>query len=394
MRRHPRKLFLISFSILFLELASIRWLNASVEVLAYFINFILISCFFGLGLGCLLARRRISLIRFFPAAILALVLGVLLLQKYGIHVSYAEDYIFADRGIQDESGALWVSLAALSGFFINVLLFVILGQELGRQLAAVPHPLVAYAYDIAGSLAGVLLYGLLAFFRTPPVVWYGVGCLVLMVFVTDRWWRLVPSGIIVAVALVLVATADPGSRWSPYYKVETEPILNRQGVPVGSQIQVDNFRIQDALEFGPALEASAHRAWVPYYEIPYHLIRPGSVLILGAGAGNESVMALRHGATEIVAVEIDPVIADLGKDLHPHRPYYDDRVTVIVDDARSFISGTSRTYDLVLLSALDSHKQIAGMSSLRLESFVYTVEAFARMKAWRASSTPWRPSPG
>ena len=44
----PKRLLLISFVILFLEMASIRWLNASVNVLAYFNNFILISCFFGL----------------------------------------------------------------------------------------------------------------------------------------------------------------------------------------------------------------------------------------------------------------------------------------------------------------------------------------------------------
>ena len=53
---------------------------------------------------------------------------------------------------------------------------------------------------------------------------------------------------------------------------------------------------------------------------------------------------------------------------------------VFVDDARSFISNTGEKYDLIVMSALDSHKQIAGMTSLRLESFIYTVGAFRRIK--------------
>jgi hypothetical protein len=55
-------------------------------------------------------------------------------------------------------------------------------------------------------------------------------------------------------------------------------------------------------------------------------------------------------------------------------------VKVFVDDARSYISSTKEKYDLIIMSALDSHKQIAGMASLRLESFIYTVDAFERIK--------------
>jgi len=68
------RLFWISFLVLFVEMACIRWLNASVTILAYFNNLILISCFFGLGVGCLLARRKVSLIQWYPFAFLALVI--------------------------------------------------------------------------------------------------------------------------------------------------------------------------------------------------------------------------------------------------------------------------------------------------------------------------------
>ena len=88
------RLFWISFLVLFLEMASIRWLNASVTILAYFNNLILISCFFGLGVGCLLASRKVALINWYPFAFLLLVLIVILLNKHGIEISYKEDVIF------------------------------------------------------------------------------------------------------------------------------------------------------------------------------------------------------------------------------------------------------------------------------------------------------------
>jgi len=141
----PRKLVLISFSILFLELASIRWLNASVPVLSFFNNLILISCFFGLGVGCLLARRRVSLVCWYPAALLLMVLAVLLLDRWKIPVSYEGDVLFV---VQDSPTyeVVNVSLAALAGFLVNMVLFVFLGQELGRRL--INQELLAYSLSL------------------------------------------------------------------------------------------------------------------------------------------------------------------------------------------------------------------------------------------------------
>jgi spermidine synthase len=56
---------------------------------------------------------------------------------------------------------------------------------------------------------------------------------------------------------------------------------------------------------------------------------------LGAGSSNEAVMALLQKVPEISAVEIDPAIADLGRELHPQRPYRHPHVNVFVEDARS-----------------------------------------------------------
>ena len=54
------ELFLISFMILFFELAWIRWLGSTVIFLTFFTNIVLIACFLGVSVGCLAASQRRS----------------------------------------------------------------------------------------------------------------------------------------------------------------------------------------------------------------------------------------------------------------------------------------------------------------------------------------------
>src|SRR3954452_20547648 len=67
MRDRPAfDLFLISWLVLFLELACIRWFPSHVLFLTFFVNLVLLACFVGMSVGCLVARRQTNLIRFTP----------------------------------------------------------------------------------------------------------------------------------------------------------------------------------------------------------------------------------------------------------------------------------------------------------------------------------------
>ncbi len=55
-------LFLISFLILFFELAFIRWFGSNVIYLTFFTNLVLMACFLGMSVGLLSAGRRRDLI--------------------------------------------------------------------------------------------------------------------------------------------------------------------------------------------------------------------------------------------------------------------------------------------------------------------------------------------
>jgi len=61
-RRAAVDLFLISFLILFLELAAIRWFGSMVVFLTFFTNIVLLASFLGMSVGCLAASRRENLV--------------------------------------------------------------------------------------------------------------------------------------------------------------------------------------------------------------------------------------------------------------------------------------------------------------------------------------------
>jgi hypothetical protein len=127
----------------------------------------------------------------------------------------------------------------------------------------------------------------------------------------------------------------------------------------------------------------------PFYRSPYELFGAGQfqrVLIIGAGSGSDTAIGLKYGQVgHIDAVEIDPVIARLGREKHPEQPFSDPRVAVHVDDGRSFLRKTTDKFDLIIFALPDSLTLTSQFSSLRLESFLFTEESF---KEARARLTP------
>ena len=104
------------------------------------------------------------------------------------------------------------------------------------------------------------------------------------------------------------------------------------------------------------------------------------MLIIGAGSGNDVSRALQWGAGHVDAVEIDPVIQRLGQRDHPDHPYQDDRVSVHLDDGRNFLRTSERQYDLIVYALVDSLVLHSGYSNIRLESYLFTQEAFADVR--------------
>ena len=120
-----------------------------------------------------------------------------------------------------------------------------------------------------------------------------------------------------------------------------------------------------------------------FYEQVYRWF-PGrtypNVLIVGAGSGSDAAIALAHGAGHVDAVEIDPKIQQIGAQSHPNQPYSDPRVTPYINDGRAFLRNSTSKYDLVIFALPDSLTLVSQQSSLRLESFLFTEQAFASVR--------------
>ncbi|MEU6740038.1 spermidine synthase [Streptosporangium sandarakinum] len=361
------RLVVASAFMLFLELALIRWTGSNIVHLSYFTNFVLLGSFLGIGLGFLRVGRTTR-----PPYYSAIALAVLVLVILRFPVT-------VDR---DTEGVLYWTSLSTSGpppWLILPLIFaaaavVLMGpaELVGRCFPELDR-LEAYRYDLVGSLTGIALFTALSFLGAPPVAW---GAIAAAAYVALLWPRglggrvavLVPS--LVVVGALAVETLTAGALWSPYYKV-TYDRFRWQGVPV-MDIQVNGIPHQQAI---PARE---RLSWERQYALPYERSaarRLDDVLIVGAGSGTDVAIALAKGAKHVDAVEIDPRLRELGGIHHPDRPYDDPRVTTVVTDGRAYLERTARKYDLILFALPDSLTLVSGASSLRLESYLFTLQA-------------------
>ncbi len=372
----PWHVALIAATILILELAFIRQIPAEVRAISYFTNLILMASFFGLGLGCILQRRR-SMAWTLPAGLL-LVFTFILAGRGIVIYPGTEDIHFwlRDAEVSGRAARLPMVPAAVAVFLFVAMPFVGLGQALARAMDRWPR-LVAYGWDIGGSLAGTSVFALASFLRVPPWIWPPILMAAwAMVFLSAPRKRI----LWVAAGLVYVSFAHSPQAWSwsPYYLVQHQPDEGGTRVWVNSSFhQFCMDFTDDTPEVRAAQERMLHKWHRPYgwYRQLHDGEPPRKVLILGAGTGNDVNVALTQGARSVTAVEIDPVILELGREHNATGPYSDPRVRAVVDDGRHFLRTSSERFDMIVFGTLDSQALLSGHANLRLENYVYTRES-------------------
>ena len=395
-------LFLISLIILFVELACIRWFPAHVLFLTFFTNTVLLACFLGMSAGCLGASRPWSFVYATPfllaAAMTAAHLvehrraGVAKLVSVGNQAS-PQLVFFGTEYVTPDPAGFFIPVEALGGFFFLILALALvgLGQELGRAFNRVPDRVQAYSLNILGSVAGIALFAACSWWELTPFWWYLPVVLGTGYFLARRssahgpavrWvlrgLLLLPLGAILGLAsltsgsLKIEGTEGGEHLWSPYYRID----YNR----ARRSIDVNLISHQEMV--------SRVNNLLPSYAYPLpHILNRDSggrpfenVLIIGAGSGNDVSRALQWGAQHVDAVEIDPVIARLGRAYHPDGPYLDRRVSVHMDDGRNFLRSTNQKYDLIIYALVDSLVLHSSYSNIRLESYLFTRQAFADVR--------------
>lgn len=384
------QLFFISFLILFLELALIRFIPSQIRYVGFFSNIILLASFVGIGLGTIFWNKIKQGFYIFPMLIFFLKIIVEYL-KYDL-VIVSEQVIFFNTGFgQFKSEPIFLIPLI---FFAVVLIFMLPAKLLGELLNKFP-PLRGYQINIAGSIAGVVSFSLLSFFRTGPNVWFLLVFIISIILIRWRFLRkwifiytliflvLIVTGFFKAQQPVVLEsgknslTTEVETRWSPYYKISLyETVSKITPEDKFFTLNVNNIGHQRMLD--PDSEYAEI-----FYQYPYQLFpekKFENVLIIGSGGGNDVAQAINKGADNIVAVEIDPVIVDLGKIYHPEKPYFSSKVNVVIGDGRSYLVNCREKFDLVIFALTDSLTLTSGVSNLRLESYLFTKESFLDAK--------------
>ncbi|MDX6259760.1 MAG: hypothetical protein QOH84_1448, partial [Kribbellaceae bacterium] len=373
------RLVLSSALMLFLELALIRWTGSNVVHLSYFSNFVLLGSFLGIGIG-ILRSGRAKRLPYYSPVMLGLLVAVIAWKPVTVNRGSSSSVIYF-TSLSTTGPPTWVILPII--FVAAAVVLAGPAELVGRCFADLPR-LTAYRFDLIGSLIGIVSFTALSFLGAPPIWW---GLIVMLAFLvlmvpqrkataTALSAVLVAAPLLVMVGVLFHESTRPENSWSPYYKVQTSG-SDYQGVPLLT-ITVNGVPHQQAIP------ADARLQWEPQYGLPYERAAvgksPKNVLIIGAGSGSDVAIALKKGAEHVDAVEIDPRIRDIGKAKHPDHPYQDPRVTSYINDGRAYLSGTDKKYDMILLALPDSLTLVNGASSLRLESYLFTLQAFESAK--------------
>ncbi|MCI0740987.1 MAG: hypothetical protein L0Y72_18220, partial [Gemmataceae bacterium] len=190
-------------------LACIRWFGAHVLFLTFFTNCVLLACFLGMSLGCLAARRARNYLSWTPPLLaLAMAAGLgmelwrpLVERLIDVGGQASPDVVFFGTEYHvHELSRFAVPMEVVSGFFfvLIALVFVGLGQELGRAFVRVQRSvesgaqrveggargveggaqsaerrrIVAYSVNLLGSVLGIVAFALVSMLELPPFWWF------------------------------------------------------------------------------------------------------------------------------------------------------------------------------------------------------------------------------
>jgi hypothetical protein len=302
-------------------------------------------------------------------------------------------------------------------FFFAASAICLAFMQYGGQVSSI------YAWDLAGAgLGSLVVIGLLfVVFPQNALLVIGVlGLVSLLVASVELRMKKLKSMLVIlglSTMVLALAAANLDLHMSPYkslpqtLRIGGTEIIEQDSSPFGLISIVDSaaipFRHAPGLSLGSTEEplpqlgiftdgdnmtvitkAAEDPSQLVYLDqvtsaLPYHLVDPGSVLIVGAGGGTDILQALYHSTQYhsrpvIDAVELNPRLIDIVGSRYSNfngSLFQRDGVNVYAGDVRGFLSRNQKKYDLMQLSLMDAFNASAsGLYALN-EDYLYTVEA-------------------
>ena len=103
----------------------------------------------------------------------------------------------------------------------------------------------------------------------------------------------------------------------------------------------------------------------------------GRQLVIGPGGGVDLLQAVRLGRSDVTAVEINPLVAQVVNErmgAYSGRPYRLPGVRVFLENGRTFIKRSTETWDLISLTWVDTGGSATALAAS--ENYLYTIEAY------------------
>ena len=403
--RHLGGVALVSATLLMTELALTRIFSV---VMYYHFAFLAISiALFGVsasGVFAFVARRRLA--RWSTDGILAtesLVYAVFTIVALFWLVRLRVGLNYSPRNL-----VLMLTIYALAAlpFFAGGLVVTLAVSRLSAHINAV------YAADLLGAAAGcLLLIPLLDRLGAPGVVLTAAALTVAAaVLFAPRALRARVS----AVGAVLLAIPLAGqlsgvagfevvatkghetdrvlfSKWNSFSRIGVYQRAHGDWslspsytgpLPDTLFMDIDSAASTPILRLNPDLSNAQYLRY-ELTALAYHLKERDSsftALVIGPGGGRDLASALVLGARHVDGVEINPIIAnDVMRGSFREFSggiYTNPRVSITVDDGRSFVRRSRDRYDVIQASLVDTWAATAAGAYTLTENTLYTVEAF------------------
>ncbi len=388
------------------EVAWSRTLSMVYGSSLYGVSIMLSTFLFGISVGSALAsvwiRRRTpkepylrltqalvaSASLAFVSLILARSLPLLFLNLYtsvqGTTALFATQFVVAALLMLPSTMILGATLP------IAVLALPSTSADVGQQVARL------YAWNLLGSALGaigasVLLLASLGLEFSVRVAALGaIGTALILVYKIPKF-SMVTSAISASIALVILALDPAGERalktFGIYSDVRTysrfEPnelrsllaahqlLYYRDGPTATVAVQqIDRFRL---LKINGKTDASNGPGDTQTQRLMGHLpfvaADPRRLAVVGWGTGMTVAAVLTHPVSSVRAFEIEPAVVEASRffDEETGNPLADERVELIMGDARNLLRREDETYDLIINEP--SNPWLTGVSNLFTEDF-------------------------
>ncbi len=292
------------------------------------------------------------------------------------------------------------SLAVFAVYFVAGVLIAAFLSHYSERVSSV------YAVNLVGSAVGALaviplmnLFGM----ETTIVIIYAVAAAAALLFVSRAGLKPVLMAALIIVVLLsigLLARTAPALRAGGR---DSKAVISASN----SFSQIDVFRVDPtslakglSASFGEAIKPSVHAYSLVYdrklktnaivytnladvkyltydlFYFPYYLKPRSDVLIIGAGGGVDVARASLADSRTIDAVEVNPLMIDIARNRLRTKAFDAPNVRLHVGEARNFVTGSKRPYDLIFLSNTGGFGGRSVNSNYYPDNYLHTKEAY------------------